>query len=230
MTELNIVYHHSNQYIILILSMDSCLHNGSDWNKKRQQALPFINRIRSAMEKKTRWIEQIGFLRRCQKEGVTPKGLRVKLPMSILKSHQGERLKARSEKRVLKKTISDLFVKIKAMDMRIAGLRLQLRQDFGFSVHWIQKMENWVMKSLGKVRAEIKKRLLGKIRVLRVAKLKQKMNLDKKNKPRLDKKVVYNFSSKKLTEEQLELLSLGLNFGIAPRRFPLVEYVTATEL
>jgi len=86
------------------------------------------------------------------------------------------------------------------------------------------------MKSLGKVRAEIKKRLLGKIRVLRVAKLKQKMNLDKKNKPRLDKKVVYNFSSKKLTEEQLELLSLGLNFGIAPRRFPLVEYVTATEL
>ena len=230
MTELNIVYHHSNQYIILILSMDSCLHNGSDWNKKRQQAQPFINRIRSAMEKKTRWIEQIGFLRRCQKEGLTPKGLRVKLPMSISKSHQGERVKARSEKRVLKKTISDLFVKIKAMDMRIAGLRLQLRQDFGFSVHWIQKMENWVMKSLGKMRAEIKKRLLGKLRNLRVAKLKQKMNLDKKNKPRLDKKVVYNFSSKKLTEEQLELLSLGLNFGIAPRRFPLVEYVTATEL
>ena len=33
----------------------------------------------------------------------------------------------------------------------------------------------------------------------------------------------------KLTTEQLELLSLGLNFGIAPKRFPIVEYVTATE-
>ena len=56
------------------------------------------------------------------------------------------------------------------------------------------------------------------------------MNLDKKNKPRLDKKVVFNFSSKELTEEKLELLLFRLNFGIAPRRFPLVEYVTAMEL
>ena len=63
------------------------------------------------------------------------------------------------------------------------------------------------MKSLGKVRAEVKERLLGKMRGLRDAKLKQKMNLDKKSKPRLDKKVVYNFSSKKLTEEQIELRS-----------------------
>ena len=43
------------------------------------------------------------------------------------------------------------------------------------------------------------------------------------------KKVVYNNSSKVLTEEQLELLALGLNFGLAPRKFPLVEYVAATE-
>ena len=44
------------------------------------------------------------------------------------------------------------------------------------------------------------------------------------------KKVVYNNSSKQLTEEQLQLLSIGLNFGIAPKKFPLVEYVTATEV
>ena len=47
---------------------------------------------------------------------------------------------------------------------------------------------------------------------------------------RSDKKVVYNNSSKQFTTEQLELLSLGLNFGIAPKRFPIVEYVTATEV
>ena len=43
------------------------------------------------------------------------------------------------------------------------------------------------------------------------------------------KKVIYINSSKVLTEEQLELLALGLNFGLAPRKFPLVEYVAATE-
>ena len=27
----------------------------------------------------------------------------------------------------------------------------------------------------------------------------------------------------------MDLLAMGLNFGIAPRKFPLVEYITATE-
>ena len=44
------------------------------------------------------------------------------------------------------------------------------------------------------------------------------------------RKVVYNNSSKKLTEEQLEVLALGLNFGITPKKFPLVEYIQAAEL
>ena len=33
-----------------------------------------------------------------------------------------------------------------------------------------------------------------------------------------------------MTDEQIELLSLGLNFGIAPKKFPLLEYVTAAEV
>ena len=72
--------------------MDSCLSFRSDWNKKRQQAQPYINRIRSALEKKTRWSEQIGFLRKCLKEGLTPKGLRVRLPGSILLSQHGKKV------------------------------------------------------------------------------------------------------------------------------------------
>ena len=43
------------------------------------------------------------------------------------------------------------------------------------------------------------------------------------------KKVVYNDSSKKLTQEQMDLLALGLNFGLTPRKFPLLEYLTAME-
>ena len=139
--------------------MDSCLGFRSDWNKKRQQAQPYINRIRSALEKKTRWSEQIGFLRKCLKEGLTPKGLRVRLPGSILLSQHGKRLRMRSEKRVVKRTVSNLFVKLKSMDSEIADLRLKLKSCFGFSNNWIQKMKNWVLKSLRKVRNEVRSRL-----------------------------------------------------------------------
>jgi len=47
---------------------------------------------------------------------------------------------------------------------------------------------------------------------------------------RWEKKVVYNNSSRVLSEKEIELLSLGLKFGMTPKKFPLVEYITATEM
>jgi len=82
----------------------------SVWNKKRQKAQPYINKIRSLLEKKTRWIEQVGFLRRCRKEDLMPKGLRVRLPSSIEKSEYGQRLKGRSENKVIKRAVSDFYI------------------------------------------------------------------------------------------------------------------------
>ena len=102
-TELNIVYHHFKNII----------------------------RICSVLEKKTQGFEQIGFLRRCQKERLTPKGLRVKLPTNMEKTDFGGRLQGRSEKRVLKSTIGDLFVKIKKLDKELAGLKLHLNDKMG---------------------------------------------------------------------------------------------------
>ena len=45
----------------------------------------------------------------------------------------------------------------------------------------------------------------------------------------VNKKVVYNNSSKELSQKQIELLALGLNFAITPKKFPLIEYMTAAE-
>ena len=52
MTELNIVLTSFKLiYVIIILSMAN--QGGDvDWNKKRQQAQPYINKIRSLLEKK----------------------------------------------------------------------------------------------------------------------------------------------------------------------------------
>ena len=87
---------------------------------------------------------------------MVPKGLRVKLPSTVLKSEYGESLKLRSEKRVLKRAISDLFVKIQRMDRKLAEIRLHLSQSLGFTNVWIQKMERWVPSSLRKSEAKIK--------------------------------------------------------------------------
>jgi len=40
---------------------------------------------------------------------------------------------------------------------------------------------------------------------------------------------VHNNSSKALTAKQEKLLELGLNFAVTPKKFPLVEYIAATE-
>ena len=90
-------------------------------------------------------------------------------------------------------------------------------------------MGGWVGGSLKQLSSEIKEGLKKKLALLRkqkVAKQQSKVNVQRK----LDTKVVYNSSSKKLTEEQLELLALGLNFGVTPKQFPLLEYVTAAEV
>jgi len=60
---------------------------------------------------------------------LVPRGLRVKIPASIERSQYGKRMKSRSEKRVLRRTISDLYVKIKKADIKIAEMNLVLSQE-----------------------------------------------------------------------------------------------------
>ena len=93
-------------------------------------------------------------------------------------------------------------------------------------------MENWGLKSLEEMRNEVRSRLQNKLCFVREKEIKERKNEKAVPKHKLDKKVVHNYSSKHLTEEQLEVLSLGLKFGIAiaPKKFPLVEYEAATEV
>ena len=62
---------------------------------------------------------------------LTPRGLRVKLPNNISSSQYGNRLQGRSEKRVMKRTIGDLFVKLKRLDEELAKIRLHLNVEMG---------------------------------------------------------------------------------------------------
>ena len=164
----------------------------------------------------------MGFLRRCRKEDLIPKGLRVSFPNSIEKSEYGQRLKGRNEKKIIKRAISDLFVKIKHAEIDIGKLNLYLMQELKLPEGWVERMGNWASNSLKTESMKVRKRLTVKLQGLRMEKKKKEEVPESKKMGSLKKKVVYNNSSKRLTEEQLDVLALGLNFGIIPRRFPLV--------
>ena len=95
---------------------------------------------------------------------------------------------------------------------------------------WRERIRRWVLNSL-KIKVKMQMSLKKKFDKLKQEKKEEeKLQFDTEKKSSVKKKVVYNNSSKQLTKEQLKVLSLGLNFGVTPRKFPLVEYVKAAEL
>ena len=93
--------------------MASAVHFGSrnEWKQKREQAQPLINKIFSEMEKMSRWSEQLRFLILCQRKGIIPKGMEMKvLGMSPI-SDYGRRLKRAHEMNILRRNISLLHSK-----------------------------------------------------------------------------------------------------------------------
>ena len=101
-----------------------------------------------------------------------------------------------SQKRVVKRAFSNLFVRIKSMDKRLAGIRVNLKMEFVFSKDRIQRTENWIMKLQHGVSSKIRNKIKRKF---------QFSNKQSARIPRTDfrKKAVYSNSSKQLTEEQL---------------------------
>ena len=94
----------------------------------------------------------------------------------------------------------------------------------------------WLMKK-AKDKSKLKKKTLkGKFEKLDEEKkmMDQIFEANTKNKSSGNnnsplKTVVYNNSNKVLSEKQLRILELGLNFAITPKKFPLIEYIAATE-
>ena len=96
---------------------------------------------------------------------------------------------------------------------------------------WRERIGRWVLNSLKEIKVKVQMSLKKKFDKLKQEKKEEKkLQFDTEKKSSVKKKVVYNNSSKQPTKEQLEVLSLGLNFGVTPRKFPLVEYVKAAEL
>jgi hypothetical protein len=204
------------------------------WDKKRSQAQPFINRIQKECERKLRYYEQIGFLSKCQKKGLIPKGLRLKLPPNVAFEKLGLKIKLREELKIIKHTIQKLFWLKQNTEENIAKLKLQLVQQIDLPRDWVEWEATRVFKkAIYKIPA-IRERLIKKFNYLREERRwnEERIKLAEARvnaKYKSGRRTVYNNSSKCLNDAQMKLLSLGLNFSITPNRFPLVEYITAAE-
>ena len=118
-------------------------------------------------------------------------------------------------------------------------MKLDLQNKFRMSGNWIENTLKWLRKKAENKSATKKKFLQGKFDFLINEKKNMKSVQDRSKSdketnriPEIStplKKIVYNNSSKALTAKQEKLLELGLNFAVTPKKFPLVEYIAATE-
>ena len=114
---------------------------------------------------------------------------------------------------------------------------MKLWETFGLSGFSIEQTQTILDRIVRRKIRDIRKRLFKKLDNLINEKkqaIAEKKETDLKEAERLkqsgiDKKFVYNNSSRQFTQKELDLLSLGLGFGITPKKFPLIEYITATE-
>jgi hypothetical protein len=211
--------------------------NRDEWKLQREQAQPVINKIFSNMERDSRWFEQVRFLNICKRKNLTPKGMRIRFQFDWIFSRYGKRIQKQSELKVLNKNISELYRKRAQVREKIAELKLVLREHFGFTEGFIRNTMRWLQKMVHRKMIQVKERLFTKLRNLvkekerwNLEEAKRKMEgerLNKKN--RCNKKIVYNNSCRELSTNEIELLSLGLNFGLSSKKFPLVEYIVASE-
>jgi len=74
-----------------------------DWRFRREQAQPIVNKFLRSLLRKGRLVDQRTFLYSCKRNGVIPKGLRVRLPSNMNNTLYGFRLRRKNEFKILKK-------------------------------------------------------------------------------------------------------------------------------
>ena len=83
----------------------------------------------------------------------------MKIPASVEKTGYGQRLRRRSERRVIKRAISDLYVKMKQTEMEIVDANLYLMQKLNLPKGWTERIRRWVSDSLREGKHRVMKRL-----------------------------------------------------------------------
>ena len=129
------------------------------------------------------------------------------------------------------------FVFTKCQSRGCYLVKVKLKEAFGLTGYAIEQEEKKLDRIVRRKTREIRKRIFRKLDNLLQEKKqrifeKNQAEIQKAEKIKisgLDKKIIYNNSKRVFNQREMDLLSLGLNFGITPKKFPLIEYIAATE-
>ena len=178
-----------------------------------------IYRLRTE-EKLARANNHLTFLIRCRNQGITPKGLRLYLPLQTTETNA---LKARTERALVRIAITETRRNRRRLLAQVNGLKHDLQRttataDFSFVLGLVEQEKT-------KTDYETKARQIRKFEGL----LNEKSNRRREDGCLDSQKVIKNLSSHSLTESERDVLALGLNFGIAPKSVPVVDIIAAVE-
>ena len=207
----------------------------SCWRGRRQQSQTHINKWLRLLTKQNILNNQLHFLHRCKKHGLIPHGLRIRIPKNVLQSEYGKNFSQKGNWSMLRNTISDIYYKLKLLQNDILILKDFISTKYYLGETWMKNTTIWLTKIAQWKSRESKLRLHSKYKYLVVEKQTQlRAQNEEKNriaiaKFKCDRTIIYNDSGIELSNDESELLSLGLNFCIAPKKFPLVEHITAIE-
>ena len=165
------------------------------------------------------------------------KGYNCKYHKNIAQSDHGKRLQTRFDRKILATSISEICTKKYNAVKKIAELKVKLRETFGLSGHSIEKEEIKLERIVRRKTREVRKRIFRKLDKLVVEKKQRTLEKEQAEMKKaeeikisgMDKKIMYNNSKRIFNQKELDLLSLGLSFGLTPKKFLLVEYIAATE-
>ena len=87
----------------------------SCWRERRRQSQTHINKWLRLLTKQNILKNQLYFLYRCKKLGLIPYGLRIKIPMNLLRSDYGKKFSQKVNWSILLNTISDVNKRLKAL-------------------------------------------------------------------------------------------------------------------
>ena len=157
---------------------------------------------------------QITFPTRCKSSGLTPRGLRVKLP---LKSHNAHLLSQKISHSLLQESISLAHTRLAQLSKEKATIHQNLLRRLDQSQ--FRQMEDWILHHREQTHKTVKERHLKKF---------EKLTLEAQ-KCKDTRKIIYNYSSRSLDKAEEEVLSFGLNYSVAQRSIPYSDIIIQTE-
>ena len=155
------------------------------------------------------------FLIRCRENHVIPKGLSVTLPLASKSSLQIEH---QTSLALLRQLIRDNRSKKVRISRDINTYTQQLAEVT--TEEQRSQILEWCTAAATSVAAATKSRQIKKFNRLIARKLGPSLDADK---------VVKNISQRNLTEEEKQVLALGLNYAVTPKAIPAAEIISATE-